>query len=417
MKKMLIFFLWMVKLYSYDIEIYSKEEIFFEKDILEYKIIEIPKNSVFNIKQKSSNSFEFDSSDLGQYKIAFTSISGEVIEEVINVIGKNYTLQDIEVLFKSNKIYDCIREIYLYSSDNIQSQKLIYQYLLTKSAEKENIDYILNVFSTSKLFIKNFEFEQENFLEQLFLNKKEMGDVRAEVLILNLLKEYNSYYAFLYGKYCLENGKKKEKGVLELKKLVDENLDKEASKLLGKYYLDRGNIEGEKYLYFGDREEFFKYIFQKDNREEFEYYLNKLDDKEKESILKLKSEFDKTKIISIYLQKGNLNREQMRYDLAKEYYDKVVEFSTNDSQIKEALFNLGKISVLEEKYEKGLEIFGTYLEKYDGIEEVEALFYLGLCNFKLKNIEKSDIIFNRIKKTYKYSIWDEKIKILLKEIE
>ena len=104
MKKMLIFFLWMVKLYSYDIEIYSKEEIFFEKDILEYKIIEIPKNSVFNIKQKSSNSFEFDSSDLGQYKIAFTSISGEVIEEVINVIGKNYTLQDIEVLFKSNKI-------------------------------------------------------------------------------------------------------------------------------------------------------------------------------------------------------------------------------------------------------------------------------------------------------------------------
>ena len=244
-----------------------------------------------------------------------------------------------------------------------------------------------------------------------------MGDVRAEVLILNLLKEYNSYYAFLYGKYCLENGIEQEKGVLELKKLVDENLDKEASKLLGKYYLDRGNIEGEKYLYFGDREEFFKYIFQKDNREEFEYYLNKLDDKEKESILKLKSEFDKTKIISIYLQKGNLNREQMRYDLAKEYYDKVVEFSTNDSQIKEALFNLGKISVLEEKYEKGLEIFGTYLEKYDGIEEVEALFYLGLCNFKLKNIEKSDIIFNRIKKTYKYSIWDEKIKILLKEIE
>ena len=219
MKKMLIFFLWMVKLYSYDIEIYSKEEIFFEKDILEYKIIEIPKNSVFNIKQKSSNSFEFDSSDLGQYKIAFTSISGEVIEEVINVIGKNYTLQDIEVLFKSNKIYDCIREIYLYSSDNIQSQKLIYQYLLTKSAEKENIDYILNVFSTSKLFIKNFEFEQENFLEQLFLNKKEMGDVRAEVLILNLLKEYNSYYAFLYGKYCLENGIEQEKGVLELKKL------------------------------------------------------------------------------------------------------------------------------------------------------------------------------------------------------
>ena len=222
MKKMLIFFLWMVKLYSYDIEIYSKEEIFFEKDILEYKIVEIPKNSVFNIKQKSSNSFEFDSNDLGQYKIAFTSISGEVIEEVINVIGKNYTLQDIEVLFKSNKIYDCIREIYLYSSDNIQSQKLIYQYLLTKSAEKENIDYILNVFSTSTLFIKNFEFEQENFLEQLFLNKKEMGDVRAEVLILNLLKEYNSYYAFLYGKYCLENGIEQEKGVLELKKLVED---------------------------------------------------------------------------------------------------------------------------------------------------------------------------------------------------
>ncbi len=92
-------------------------------------------------------------------------------------------------------------------------------------------------------------------------------------MILNLLKEYNSYYAFLYGKYCLENGIEQEKGVLELKKLVDENLDKEASKLLGKYYLDRGNIEGEKYLYFGDREEFFKYIFQKDNREEFEYYL------------------------------------------------------------------------------------------------------------------------------------------------
>ena len=52
MKKMLIFFLWMVKLYSYDIEIYSKEEIFFEKDILEYKIVEIPKNSVFNNNQK-----------------------------------------------------------------------------------------------------------------------------------------------------------------------------------------------------------------------------------------------------------------------------------------------------------------------------------------------------------------------------
>ena len=52
----------------------------------------------------------------------------------------------------------------------------------------------------------------------------------------------------------------------------------------------------------------------------------------------------------------------------------------------------------------------------ESIDEVEALFYLGLCNFKLKNFEKSDIIFNQIKKTYKYSIWDEKIKILLKEI-
>jgi len=63
-----------------------------------------------------------------------------------------------------------------------------------------------------------------------------------------------------------------------------------------------------------------------------------------------------------------------------------------------------------------LEIFNDYLEKYNGVEEVEALYYLGLCNFKLKNFEKSDIIFNQIKKTYKYSIWDEKIKILLKEI-
>lgn len=417
MKKMLIFFLWMVKIYSYDIEIHSTDEIFFEEDILEYKIIETPKNAIFDIKRNSNNSFGFSSNDLGQYKIEFTTNQGEKIEEIINVIGKKYTLQDIEILFKSNSIYDNIKQIYLYSSDNIQSQKLIYQYLLNKSIEKENIDYILNVFSVSKLFNKNFEFEQEKFLEQLFLNKKEMRDIRAEVLILNFLKEYNSYYAFLYGKYSLENGINQEKGILELKKLVEENLDKEASKLLGKYYLDRGNIEGEKYLYFGDREEFFKYIFQKDSREEFEYYLNKLEENEKEKILRLKSEFDKTKIISIYLQKGNLNREQMRYDLAKEYYNKVAEFSVNDNQIKEALFNLGKIAVLEEKYEKGLEIFGTYLEKYDGIEEVEALFYLGLCNFKLKNIEKSDIIFNRIKKTYKYSIWDEKIKILLKEIE
>lgn len=417
MKKKWIFFLWIVKLYSYDIEIYTKDEIFFENDIVEYKIVETPDNAKFSINQKSNNSVEFESDIFGQYKISFTDNLGETAEQTINIVGKKYTLQDIETIFKSNKIYDGIKEIYLRADDIVESQKLIYQYLLNKSTEKENIDFILNVFSMSQLFFKNFEFEQEKFLEQVFLTKKEMGDIRAQVLILKLLKEYNSYYAFTYAKYCLENGINETDGILVLKRLIDKSQDKEASKILGKYYLDRGDVEGEKYLYFGDKEEFFKYILKKNNREEFDYYLNKLNDSEKENILRIKSEWDKAKIISLYLQKGNLNREEARYDLARDYYNKVVEFSSDESQIKEALFNLGKISVLEENYEKGLEIFGTYFEKYDGIEEVEALFYLGLCNFKLKNIEKSDIIFNRIKKTYKYSIWDEKIKILLKEIE
>lgn len=78
---------------------------------------------------------------------------------------------------------------------------------------------------------------------------------------------------------------------------------------------------------------------------------------------------------------------------------------------------MAKINILEEKYLEALASLEDYLGKYESIDEVEALFYLGLCNFKLKNFEKSDIIFNQIKKTYKYSIWDEKIKILLKEIQ
>ncbi len=344
MKKKWIFFLWIVKLYSYDIEIYTKDEIFFENDIVEYKILEMPNNAKFNINQKTNNSIEFESDNFGQYKISYTNILGETTEQLINIIGKKYTLQDIDTLFKSNKIYDGIKEIYLRSNDIVESQKTIYQYLLNKSTEKENIDFILNVFSTTKLFIKNFEFEQERFLEQLFLTKKDMGDIRAQVLVLKLLKGYNSYYAFTYAKYCVENGINETEGVSELKKLIDKSQDKEASKLLGKYYLDRGNIEGEKYLYFGDKEEFFRYILKKNSREEFDYYLNKLNDFDKENILKIKSEWDKAKMISLYLQKGNLNREEARYDSTRDYYNKVVEFSSDEAQIKEALFSLGKIS-------------------------------------------------------------------------
>lgn len=397
-------------------EIFREKQLFFEKDIVKYEVLSSAFQGVFKLEKKLANSYVFKGNDLGFYSFIFFNEFGEKIKIIIEVKGKKYNKDEINKLFQNKNFYEGIKEIYMYAENTLESQKLVYEYLKEKCKEKDNIDFILNSFLVSKMFLKNFEHEQKEFLEKIYLTKKNMGDVRAEVLTLSFLKKYDKTYEILHGKRALETGINEKEAMADLEKAVETNLNMEAAKILGLYYLKNDIKKAEKFLFVGDKKEFFMQILKKEDEEKYLYYYEKLKTEEKVVIDEVKSEFQKDKIIELYIQKGHLNTEGQRFDVAKEYYNKVIELSRKEEVVKIALFNLGKVYILEENYEKALELFDAYLKKYEGLEEVEALFYLGLCNFKLKNLEKSDIIFNQIKKTYKYSIWDEKIKILLKEI-
>ena len=416
MKKIFLFIVISIMTYSYELEIFIQKPIFFEKDIVTYEILTSPLNSKYNLEKTGSNSYVFTAETKGVYEIQFKNEFGEIQNEFFEVKGKNYKEEEIKKVIKIKDKYEALKELYFYSENPIEVSKYIYNYFSELAQEKDSIDEVLNGFLLTNMFFKNFEFEQKAFLEKIYKIKKSSGDVRGEVLTLAMLKNYDVSYIAIHGKRALETGINEKEAIKDLEKLVDKNLNVEASKVLGLYYGDKNSNKAKRYLYIGDKKEFFKLLLKNTEEEQYLHYYEKLSENEKLEIDEVKNLFEKEKMMELFLQKGMINIEEQRFDVAKDYYEKVVASSTDEEKLKNALFNLGKINIMIEDYNKALEIFNDYLEKYNGVEEVEALYYLGLCNFKLKNFEKSDIIFNQIKKTYKYSIWDEKIKILLKEI-
>lgn len=416
MKKIFVFIILSSLVWAIETEVFTKKRIFFEKDITNLKVLTQPAFSKYEIDKIEINSFVFSADTIGLYEIVFFDEFSQEIKEKIRVIGKTYTKESVKKILDTNAYQKGIKEIYTFSENPLDTNKIIYDYYLEKSRKKDNIDEILNAFLIVKKYFKNFEFEQKEFLEKLYNIKSNAKDTRAQVLILSFLKEYDKKYLIEHGRLALQVGINEKEALLDLENQVDKYLDTVAAEILANYYEKKSSKKAKKYLYIGNKKAFFNYLLKNNDEYSYIYYYEKLTADEKLEIDSIKEEFAKEKIIDLYLQKGNLNLLEQRYDIAKDYFGKVLSLSSVELKTKNALFSMAKINILEEKYDEALGTLEDYLEKYDEIDEVEALFYLGLCNFKLKNFEKSDIIFNQIKKTYKYSIWDEKIKILLKEI-
>ena len=416
MKKIFVFIILSSLIWAIETEVFSKKRIFFEKDITNLKVLTQPAFSKYNIDKIEINSFVFSADTIGLYEIVFFDEFSQEIREKIRVTGKTYTKESVKKILDTNTYQKGIKEIYTFSENPLDTNKIIYDYYLEKSKKKDNIDEILNAFLIVKKYFKNFEFEQKEFLEKLYNIKSTAKDTRAQVLILSFLKEYDKKYMIEYGRLALQVGINEKEALIDLENQVNKYLDTVAAEILANYYEKKSSKKAKKYLYIGNKKAFFNYLLKNNDEYSYIYYYEKLTVDEKLEIDSIKEDFEKEKIIDLYLQKGNLNLLEQRYDIAKDYFGKVLELSSVELKAKSALFNMAKINILEEKYLEALASLEDYLGKYESIDEVEALFYLGLCNFKLKNFEKSDIIFNQIKKTYKYSIWDEKIKILLKEI-
>lgn len=403
-------------IFSIDISVFSENEIKSNSEILSFKLISEPLDANYELNKTNINSLKFLPKTAGNYIVEYVDIDGNAIQTNFNVKGKTYEIDEVFRSLKSSDIYETIKNMYMNTENPIETQRYIYENLITLSKEKESIDKVLNIYRATNLFFKNFRFEKKEFLEKIYEIKENSGDLRGEVLVLQELKQYDSKYILLHGEKALLSGIDVFEGLEDLKKLVDDSLNGKAAVLLGDYYSDKNPEQAKKYYFLGDKKKFFMYLLTMGLFNDYELYYNQLSSSEQSEIDEVKRDFDKEKMIDLFLKKANLNMDEGRYELSKEYYEKVLNQSSDKEKIKNSLFNLGKINIIEEKYDKALEIFQSYVETYKSIEEVEALYYLGLCNFKLKNFEKSDIIFNQIKKTYKYSIWDEKIKILLKEI-
>ncbi len=416
MKKIFVFIILSSLIWAIETEVFSKKRIFFEKDITNLKVLTQPAFSKYNIDKLEINSFVFSADTIGLYEIVFFDEFSQEIREKIRVTGKTYTKESVKKILDTKTYQKGIKEIYTFSENPLDTNKIIYDYYLEKAKKKDNIDEILNAFLIVKKYFKNFEFEQKEFLEKLYNIKSTAKDTRAQVLILSFLKEYDKKYMIEYGRLALQVGINEKEALIDLENQVNKYLDTVAAEILANYYEKKSSKKAKKYLYIGNKKAFFNYLLKNNDEYSYIYYYEKLTVDEKLEIDSIKEDFEKEKIIDLYLQKGNLNLLEQRYDIAKDYFGKVLELSSVELKAKSALFNMAKINILEEKYLEALASLEDYLGKYESIDEVEALFYLGLCNFKLKNFEKSDIIFNQIKKTYKYSIWDEKIKILLKEI-
>lgn len=416
MKKIFVFIIISSIVFAIETEVFTKKRIFFEKDISNLKVLTQPAFSKYDIEKLEINSFIFSADTIGLYEIVFFDEFGQEIRKKIKVTGKTYNKESIKKILDTKTYQKGLKEIYTFSENPVDTNELIYDYYLEKAKKKDNIDEILNAFLGVKKYFKNFEFEQKEFLENLYKIKTKMNDIRSQVLILSFLKGYDKKYLLDHGRLALQVGINEKEALLDLENLVNKSLDTDAAEILANYFEKNSSKKAKKYLYIGNKRAFFNYLLKNNDEYSYMYYYEKLTEDEKLEIDSVKEEFEKEKIIDLYLQKGNLNLMEQRYDIAKDYFEKVLNLSSIEAKVKNAMFNLAKISIVEERYEEALSTLNDYLKKYSEIDEVEALFYLGLCNFKLKNFEKSDIIFNQIKKTYKYSIWDEKIKILLKEI-
>lgn len=416
MKKIFVFIILSNLIWSIETEIFLQKHIFFEKDITNLKVLTKPILSKFEIKKLGVNSIIFWADTIGEYEISFTDEFGQEYVEKIKVKGKNYHRESIKEILETKGYVEAIFELYTYSENSLVTNKLLYEYYLEKAKNNGNIDEILNAFLFINKYFKNLSFEQKEFLQKLYTIKVNIKDIRAQVLVLSFLKEYDKKYIIEHGKLALESGINVKEALDNLEKEVARTLNPQAAEILGRYFEKNKDKRAKRYLYIGNKKAFFNYLLKNNDEYSYLYYYEKLSVDEKISIDEVKRTYEMEKIIDLYLQKGNLNILEKRYSIARESFEKVLELSLQESKHKIALFNLAKINIIEEKYKEALKILEDYLEKYGEIDEVEALFYLGLCNFKLKNFEKSDIIFNQIKKTYKYSIWDEKIKNLLKEI-
>lgn len=416
MKLITLFICMTYCIFAADIELFSENELKSDTEILSFKLIKAPQDAEYELKKENANNIKFLPRIAGSYIIEYTDANRNTYETTFDVKGKNYNLDEVFSSLKNKDIYGTVKTMYDNAENPIEVQKYIYENLLVFSKEKDSIDKVLNVYRITNLFFKNFKFEKKEFLEKVYEIKENSGDLRGQVLVLQELKRYDTKYILLHGEKALSSGIDIGEGLEDLKKLVSNSLDEKAADLLGDYYKDKDVDQAKKYYFLSDKKKFFMYLLTTSMTDEYEIYYGQLSTKEQSEIDEVKRVFDKEKMIELFLKKAKLNMDEGRYELSKEYYEKAFNQSIDEEKIKISLFNLGKINIIEEKYDKALEIFQGYIERYKGIEEVEALYYLGLCNFKLKNFEKSDIIFNQIKKTYKYSIWDEKIKILLKEI-
>jgi len=349
MKKILVFVVLNLILYAYEVEIFTPKQFFFEKDIIKHEVLTTPVGAKYKLEKSGSNSYSFASETMGFYEIQFINEFGEVIKESIEVKGKIYTEEFIKTFFKGKDFYEGVKELYIYAENPIDTTNYIYKYLLEKAKEKDSIDEVLNGFKTTKLFFKNFEFEQKEFLEKVYEIKKNTEDIRGEVLTLSLLKNYDASYGIIHGKRALETGINEAEATNDLVKIVDKNMNPEASRILGLYYINKDNAKAKTYLYIGDKTEFFKLLLKDDEEEEYNFYYDKLDEKGKSTIDEVKDSYDKEKMIELFLQKGKLNMDEQRFDIAKDYYNKVISSTLLEDRIKNALFNLGKINIMDRR--------------------------------------------------------------------
>ena len=128
MKKIFVFIILSSLIWAIETEVFSKKRIFFEKDITNLKVLTQPAFSKYNIDKIEINSFVFSADTIGLYEIVFFDEFSQEIREKIRVTGKTYTKESVKKILDTNTYQKGIKEIYTFSENPLDTNKIIYDY-------------------------------------------------------------------------------------------------------------------------------------------------------------------------------------------------------------------------------------------------------------------------------------------------
>lgn len=117
-----------------------------------------------------------------------------------------------------------------------------------------------------------------------------------------------------YGRLALQVGINEKEALIDLENQVNKYLDTVAAEILANYYEKKSSKKAKKYLYIGNKKAFFNYLLKNNDEYSYIYYYEKLTVDEKLEIDSIKEDFEKEKIIDLYLQrKFKFVRTKIRY--------------------------------------------------------------------------------------------------------